>query len=87
MNNKVTFGPASWIGLVGAICAAVAPVITENVPGQTGAIIAAVLAAVVILGRQAQAVVNTIYAGDDFADEMLYAEDIPDEPTDVHPVA
>ena len=79
--NRVTFGPASWIGLVGAIAAAVAPVF-GNLPVTWGASVAAILAAVTVIGRQVQAVVGTIY-GDPTADELLYAEDIPADPTDV----
>lgn len=79
--NRVTFGPASWIGLVGAIAAAVAPVF-GNLPVTWGATVAAILAAVTVVGRQVQAVVGTIY-GDHTADELLYAEDIPAVPTDV----
>lgn len=85
MNNRVTFGPASWIGLVGAVAAAVAPVF-GNLPVTWGATVAAILAAVTIVGRQVQAVIGTIY-GDPTADELLYAEDIPDHPTDVQPLA
>jgi hypothetical protein len=85
MNNRVTFGPASWIGLVGAVAAAVAPVF-GNLPVTWGATVAAVLAAVTIVGRQVQAVIGTIY-GDPTADELLYAEDIPADPTDVQPLA
>lgn len=81
--NRVTFGPASWIGLVGAIAAAVAPVF-GNLPVTWGATVAAILAAVTVVGRQVQAVVGTIY-GDPTADELLYAEDIPAVPTDVQP--
>ena len=32
--NKVSWGPASWIGLIGAIAAALAPLVT-NLPGTT----------------------------------------------------
>jgi hypothetical protein len=85
MNNRVTFGPASWIGLVGAVAAAVAPVF-GNLPVTWGATVAAILAAVTIVGRQVQAVIGTIY-GDPTADELLYAEDIPADPTDVQPLA
>jgi hypothetical protein len=83
--NRVTFGPASWIGLVGAVAAAVAPVF-GNLPVTWGATVAAVLAAVTIVGRQVQAVIATMY-GDDTADELLYAEDIPADATDVQPLA
>lgn len=79
--NRVTFGPASWIGLIGAIAAAVAPVF-GNLPVTWGATVAAILAAVTVVGRQVQAVVGTIY-GDPTADELLYAEDIPATATDV----
>ena len=81
--NRVTFGPASWIGLIGAVAAAVAPVF-GNLPVTWGATVAAILAAVTIVGRQAQAVVATMY-DDSTADELLYAEDIPADPTDVQP--
>lgn len=81
--NRVTFGPASWIGLIGAIAAAVAPVF-GNLPVTWGTTVAAILAAVTVVGRQVQAVVGTIY-GDQTADELLYAEDIPAVPTDVQP--
>lgn len=79
--NKVSFGPASWIGLIGAIAAALAPVFS-NLPGTTGAIIAAVLAGIVVIGRQLQAITNTQY-GSDVVDELVYVDDLPAEPTDV----
>jgi len=78
--NRVTFGPASWIGLIGAIAAACAPVF-GNLPVTWGATVAAILAAITVMGRQAQAVINTVY-GDHTADELIYAEDIPQAPTD-----
>lgn len=79
--NRVTFGPASWIGLVGAIAAALAPVFGA-LPVTWGATVAAVLATVTVIGRQAQAMVNTIY-GDLTPDELTLAEDIPATPTDL----
>lgn len=82
--NKVSFGPASWIGLIGAIAAALAPVFS-NLPGTTGAIIAAVLAGIVVIGRQLQAITNTQY-GSDVVDELVYVDDLPAEPTDVQGV-
>ena len=78
--NKVSFGPASWIGLIGAIAAALAPVFS-NLPGTTGAIIAAVLAGITVLGRQMQAITNTQYAGG--VDEIAYVDELPADPTDV----
>lgn len=78
--NKVSFGPASWIGLIGAIAAAVAPVFS-NLPGTTGAIIAAVLAGITVLGRQLQAITNTQYAVG--ADQATYVDELPAAPTDV----
>lgn len=78
--NKVSFGPASWIGLIGAIAAALAPAFS-NLPGTTGAIIAAVLAGITVLGRQMQAITNTQYAGG--VDEIAYVDELPAGPTDV----
>lgn len=79
--NKVAFGPASWIGLVGAIAAALAPVFGD-IPGTTGAIIAAVLAGITVMGRQLQAVMNTAYGVGDVVDESLYVDEVPVDPTD-----
>ena len=78
--NKVSFGPASWIGLIGAIAAALAPLVS-NLPGTTGAIISAALAAIVVLGRQMQAITNTQYAGG--VDEVTYVDELPADHTDV----
>ena len=58
--NTVSFGKASWIGLIGAVIAALSPLFT-SLPGTTGAIISAVLAAITVIGRQAQAVTNAKY--------------------------
>lgn len=80
--NKVSFGPASWIGLLGAIAAALAPVFS-NLPGTTGAIIAAVLAGITVLGRQMQAITNTQYGTGDVMDESAYVDELPAAPTDV----
>jgi hypothetical protein len=62
--NTVSFGKASWIGLIGAIAAAIAPFFTD-LPGTTGAIISGILAAITVIGRQAQAITNTKYGASD----------------------
>lgn len=79
--NKVSFGPASWIGLIGAMAAALAPVFGE-LPVTWGATVAAVLAAVTVLGRQVQAIVNTMYDAP-FVDELALIDELPDDSTDV----
>lgn len=87
--KTVSFGPASWIGLVGAIAAAIAPMVGAladaaaplGVPDQTWIIVSAVLASVTVIGRMWQAGMNTVYGGgDDFADELV--DELPAEPTD-----
>ena len=87
--KTVSFGPASWIGLVGAIAAAIAPMVGAladaaaplGVPDQTWLIVSAVLALVTVIGRMWQAGMNTVYGGgDDFADELV--DELPAEPTD-----
>lgn len=80
--NKVSFGPASWIGLIGAIAAALAPVFSQ-LPVTWGATVAAVLGSVVILGRQLQAVVNTIYGDGVVIEDSVLYDELPDAPTDV----
>lgn len=79
--NKVSFGPASWIGLIGAIAAALAPVFS-SLPVSWGATIAAILSSVVILGRQLQAMVNTIYGDGVVIEDLSLVDEIPDAPTD-----
>ncbi len=79
--NKVSFGPASWIGLIGAIAAALAPVFS-SLPVSWGATIAAILSSVVILGRQLQAMVNTIYGDGVVIEDLALVDEIPDAPTD-----
>jgi len=79
--QRVSFGPASWIGLVGAIAAATAPVF-GNLPVTWGATVAAILAAITVIGRQAQAIINTIY-DEPIIDELLLVDDLPSEATDV----
>ena len=79
--NKVSFGPASWIGLIGAIAAALAPVFS-SLPVSWGATIAAILSSVVILGRQLQAMVNTIYGDGVVIEDLSVVDEIPDAPTD-----
>ena len=76
--NKVSWGPASWFGLIGAIAAAVAPLVTD-LPGTTGAIVAGVLAAVTIIGRQLQAA----FAPAPVIDASTLVADAPSVPTDV----
>lgn len=87
--KTVSFGPASWIGLVGAIAAAIAPMVGAladaaaplGVPDQTWIIVSAVLASVTVIGRMWQAGMNTVYGGgDDFAGELV--DELPAEPTD-----
>lgn len=87
--KTVSFGPASWIGLVGAIAAAIAPMVGAladaaaplGVPDQTWIIVSAVLASVTVIGRMWQAGMNTVYgSGDEFADELV--DELPAEPTD-----
>lgn len=79
--NKVSFGPASWIGLIGAIAAALAPVFSQ-LPVTWGATVAAVLGSVVILGRQLQAVVNTIYGDGMVIEDSALVDELPVIPTD-----
>ena len=79
--QRISFGPASWIGLLGAVAAAVAPVF-GNLPVTWGATVAAILAAITVIGRQAQAVVMTMY-DEQVPDELLLVDDLPDVPTDV----
>jgi len=79
--QRVSFGPASWIGLIGAIAAATAPVF-GNLPVTWGATVAAILAAITVIGRQAQAIINTIY-DEPIIDELLLVDDLPPEATDV----
>jgi hypothetical protein len=77
--NKVSFGPASWIGLIGAIAAALSPLVT-NLPGTYGAIIGACLAGVVVIGRQLQAALGqpvTIDATGLVADAPAVPTDVP----------
>ena len=80
--QRVSFGPASWIGLIGAIAAATAPVF-GNLPVTWGATVAAILAAITVIGRQAQAIINTIYDEPPLLDELALVDDLPDVPTDV----
>lgn len=80
--NKVSFGPASWIGLIGAVAAALAPVFS-TLPWQWGATCATVLGVVVVLGRQMQAMVNTVYGDGAAIDMGELVDELPVEPTDV----
>ena len=80
--NKVSFGPASWIGLIGAVAAALAPVFS-TLPWQWGATCATVLGVVVVLGRQLQAMVNTVYGDGAVIDMSQLVDELPVEPTDV----
>lgn len=79
--NKVSFGPASWIGLIGAIAAALAPVF-GTLPTTWGATIAAVLAGLTVIGRQLQAMVNAQYQEATVVDYGELVDDLPAEPTD-----
>lgn len=80
--NKVSFGWASWIGVVGACAAALAPVFS-SLPTTWGAAIAAVLAGITVIGRQLQAITNTQYGSELAVDETQFVMDAPTEPTDV----
>lgn len=81
MNQKVTFGPASWIGLIGAVAAALAPVFS-SLPWQWGATCATVLGVVVVLGRQLQAMTNTIYGEPSVVVSSELIDELPAIPTD-----
>jgi len=81
VNQKVTFGPASWIGLIGAAAAALAPVFS-TLPWQWGATCATVLGAVVVLGRQLQAMVQTIYGEPALVVSSELIDELPAIPTD-----
>jgi hypothetical protein len=87
--KTVSFGPASWIGLAGAIAAAIAPMIGAladasaplGVPDQTWIIVSAVLASITVLGRMWQAGMDTAYGVEpDLEDELV--DELPSEPTD-----
>lgn len=79
--NQVSFGPASWIGLVGAIAAAVAPVFSA-LPTTWGAVIAAALAGITVIGRQLQAITNTQYAEPTVVEFTDLLDELPLEATD-----
>lgn len=81
MNQKVTFGPASWIGLIGAVAAALAPVFS-TLPWQWGATCATVLGAIVVLGRQLQAMVQTVYGDPVWIESSELIDELPAIPTD-----
>ncbi len=81
MNQKVIFGPASWIGLIGALAAALAPVVS-TLPWQWGATCATVLGAVVVLGRQLQAMVQTMYGEPAVVVSAELIDELPAIPTD-----
>ena len=59
----VRWGASSWWGLVGAVIAALSPLFT-SISATQGGIIAAVLSAVTIIGRQAQAAAGQSDSGD-----------------------
>lgn len=80
---KVPFGPASWIGLIGALAAACAPVFSA-LPVTWGATVAAVLASVTVIGRQLQAIVNTQHPVQ--VDELEFVDEPEIIPTDVSAV-
>lgn len=70
--DKVSFGWASRIGTIGAIAAVLVPFIPQlaeqadaiGVPGQVWVWVAAILAAVTVIGRMAQAAIATVYSGE-----------------------
>jgi len=82
VNQSVKFGPASWIGLIGAVAAALAPVFS-TLPWQWGATCATVLGVVVVLGRQMQAMVQTMYAEPVPVISSELVDELPAAPTDV----
>lgn len=79
--NKVSFGPASWIGLIGAVAAALAPVVS-TLPWEWGATCATILGVVVVLGRQLQAMMGTIYGDGVVVSDEELVDELPLEPTD-----
>jgi hypothetical protein len=81
---KVTFGAASWWGLIGAIIAGLSPLFT-SISAEQGGIIAAVLSVVTIIGRQLQAMSMTSHP---FPFDELGVVDEPEViPTDVSAAA
>lgn len=88
--DNVPFGWASRIGTIGAVSAVLVPFIPElasttadlGVPGSTWVWVAALLAAIVVVGRMGQAVVNTIYGGGASVDvpaDTVYPKDVPED--------
>lgn len=73
--QAVPWGKASWIGLIGACAAALAPVFS-SLPTTWGATIAAVLAGITVVGRQLQAIVLGP------ADPVLVVDEEPVVPDD-----
>lgn len=69
--DNVSFGWASRIGTIGAIAAVLVPFIPEladqaasiGVPGSVWVWVAGLLASVTVIGRMAQAAINTVYSG------------------------
>jgi hypothetical protein len=80
---KVSFGAASWWGLIGSVLAALAPLFT-SISATQGGVIAAILSAVTILGRMAQAMSNT--SNPVPADELSVVDEPQIIPTDVSAV-
>jgi hypothetical protein len=80
--QKVSFGPASWIGLIGAVAAALAPVFSA-LPTTWGAVIAAALAGLTVIGRQLQAITQTQYGETTVVDYSELIDELPDAATDV----
>lgn len=79
--QSVPWGKASWIGLIGACAAALAPVFS-SLPTTWGATIAAVLAGITVAGRQLQAVALGPVAPEFVVDEEPF---IPDDYPEADP--
>lgn len=76
--SNVSWGKASWIGLISAIIAALSPLVT-NIPGTAGLIVGAALSGILVIGRQLQAAFGPAPVVD--ASGLL--ADPPSAPTDV----
>lgn len=89
MGTRITAGVGTWIGIVGACAGVLIPMLGAladaakplGVPPTVWVVTGSILAAVVIIGRMAQAVAATVSPEPLFADQTV--DPMPTEPSDV----
>ena len=89
MGTRITAGVGTWIGIIGACAGVLIPMLGQlsdaaeplGVSPDVWVVAGSILAGLVIIGRMAQAVANTVSPEPVFADQTV--DTMPTDPSDV----